>query len=215
MAIRRILSRVALVTLASLGLLAASPEKDARALSITEIGGDYLGTWVNEGFTASGPASLSISISGVDVQVVFDMDGDVFESFDPPAVTMTGTISGASMSFSSPNTPPYGSVSGSISPSGGSFLVNFKTVGVGDPATLDVTGTIFDDPIEDLQASLEYSIAFQGTSGPVVVSAGNISLQRNAVPEPGTAALVAAGLSLLGALGRGRVGPGGWPASRS
>ncbi len=180
---------------------------DSRALALSELGGHYAGSWLNQTFGSTGAASIDITIAGSDVSVSFDMDGFVFGQIDPPAIAMSGAISGGAMTFTSSGLGLFGDIVGSIQESDGSFVFLLDTIPGEFISKVDVTGSLAPGDGGTLLLSLTYVVSFPGPTGPFNPATGVLTATREApIPEPGTATLFGVGLGALAGSRRRRSG---------
>lgn len=177
--------------LAALALALGGLARPARA-AITDIAGTYVGAWNNLTFApASGDATMTITFTGLEATISFDMDGNVFGSFDPPPIDLMGTVVGDDLVISSLALPVFGDVAGTIVGSSGAFDFALTNVPGGFITSVSATGSIVSGVL-----SLDYTVVFPGPSGPTNPAVG--TLEALLIPEPGSALLLTGGLAALG-----------------
>ncbi len=178
--------RRAVAALPILGLLVAATP--AAALGIRDIAGSYAGSWTNLTFGSTGPAQIDISFDGASAEIRFDMGGPVFGGFDPPPVTMLGTVVGDSLVINAFGVSIFGDISGSVDGSDGSFSFLITNIPGGFISEVTAEGAIANGTLD-----LDYTILFDGPTGPTNPALGVLTA---VVPEPAPTALL-----LLGTVG--------------
>lgn len=173
----------------------AGPTPGAHA-ALEDFTGTYTGTWNNQTFLSSGPASLVTEIDGAQYRATIDMDGFAFGQPDPPAVDVTGVVSGGDAVFTMVSAGGYGTLDGTID--GDSGDVSFTITGLLAAGIAEVTaiGSFGDGS----QLALDYSVTFAGPPQPPAV--GTLTVVK--APAPGAAAAGTTALAALVLLSRPR-----------
>lgn len=175
-------------------LFSALFASSASAATIQDIAGTYTGSWTNLTFGSTGPALIEIAFADDDATIVFDMGGPVFGGFDPPAVTMLGTVVGGDLVINSLQVSVFGDIAGTVSGDDGSFSFAITNVPGGFIDQVTAQGSIAGGVID-----LAYEVHFAGPPGPTNPASGILNA---VIPEPGTLALVALGAGCLAFWGR-------------
>lgn len=179
-------ARARAVAITVLALALGGWANPAEAL-VTDIAGLYLGSWNNLTFGSSGAASIEIAFSGSAATITIDMDGGVFGGFDPPAIPMSGTVSGDDLVINAVGIPIFGTVTGSVIGATGAFDFTLSDVPGGFITNVSATGTISNGVLD-----LDYSVLFPVPPGLTNPALG--TLTATLVPEPLSALLLVSGL---------------------
>ncbi len=132
------------------------------------------GSWFNDTFGSSGPATVDVTICGTTLTFTLDLGGFVFGASDPAPVTTTGMLNGdGSFDFGmTTNHPVYGTASGGVDAAGNVTLDLMNASGFG---LIEIRGTW--TPTE---FRTRYDIFF--TPGGSVFATG--TLEMDFVPGP-------------------------------
>lgn len=122
------------------------------------VAGDYQGEWRNLTFGSSGAASATLTVSGDNLVVVFNLDGQVFGQLDPEPESIglpldelgSGTVQGESELFG-----PF-----TLTVTADGFQLQATAIPAAGIASMTVTGTI-----EGGTISGTYDIEFEGGGG--------------------------------------------------
>jgi hypothetical protein len=185
--------RVPAIALAILSLVLPGA---ARAATV------YVGSWTNTTFGSSGAASFVVDIAGADVSFTADLDGMVFGVGDPPAVTLTGTITGDVATVAVLDHPTYGDMTGTFDLVTGAVegLISDLPLTFIDRASISGTGS-------PTAIALNYVVCFTAACATEGVDRAVGVINATVIPLPATAWLFAAGLACAGLRLRRRRGP--------
>ena len=117
--------------------------------------GTWTGTWTNTTFSSTGALSVTVTQSGSEFTLQFDMDGNVFGGSNPALETFTANVSAANASLVSLTSSTYGTLTGSLAANGTLTASGSSIPGSVDTFTLTGTWTA-------TQITANVTIAFDG-----------------------------------------------------
>ncbi len=180
--LRRLMTGIVSVTLALVFASSAAAQPFSQGL--------YSGGWQNTTFGSTGDASFLVQLDGSDLTVTVDLNGNVFGGADPDPLVLTGVLDEEGTMLSAAGHPTYGDVSLNVGAGG---AISGAATSIPDAF---ITETGFTGTIDETELNLDYTVSFtQGTPAEGVIQA--------VIPEPGVAALWAAGVPLMLRRGRG------------
>ncbi len=118
------------------------------------LAGNWSGTWRNTTFGSTGGMTMTMSVDTIaqTLQIVLDVNGNVFGAGDPAPITFNGpysTTNGLSISQSTSsfgtvtlNVTPSGQITGSATGIPGGAITRFDFTGTVTPTTINVTYTV-------------------------------------------------------------------------
>lgn len=162
------MAAAALLSLATLGRTAAGVEP---------VLGHYAGAWTNLTFGSTGGAVIEINAAGPAAAIVFDMDGFVFGAFDPPVISMPGTVDGNLIHIDSKGQGLFGDILGTVDATAGTFESVLSNIPGGGISKVTAAGTIIDGTMK-----LAYIVEFPGPTGPQNPATGVMVVKKASTP---------------------------------
>ena len=138
-------------------VLLLSPSATALA-GLQAIAGHYVGAWTNLTFGSTGKAVINIVISGTNAALVFNMDGQVFGQFDPPVITMPGTVQGETIQIDNKGVGIFGDVKGVVNGAIGTLATTLTNIPGGSIQMVTNTGTVTNGIMH-----VDYIVTFYGS----------------------------------------------------
>ena len=156
--------------------------------AISGVVGHYVGAWTNLTFGSTGKAVIDISqATATTATILFDMDGAVFGGFNPPPITMPGTIVGDVIQIDNHGEGIFGDIKGSIDSKKGTFSVALANIPGNFISTVTADGTVSAGHMQ-----LTYIVHFPGALSPTNPAHGVMDVRTPApvviqkfVPEGG------------------------------
>ena len=151
----------------------------AQVENIKAFEGLFTGQWNNTTFSSFGPASFDISVDegASTIQIIMDLDGNVFGGSDPAPVTMNGTFSAAD--FTATGTSAELGTIQFNGDAAGNVTGSFTNVPGGYVDWMDFNGTY-----NHLAFNNNYTIYFIGGGGAVGAVGTILTNKQNAVNTP-------------------------------
>jgi hypothetical protein len=128
---------------------------------VQDLAGRYVGAWTNTTFGSTGKAVIEIQITGTNATLLFDMDGYVFGSMDPPLITMPGTVIGEVILIDNKGVGMFGDIKGSVDAVQKTLTATLTNIPGGRIQSVTNVGTIDGGVI-----ALDYTVHFPGPPGP-------------------------------------------------
>ncbi len=122
------------------------------------VAGTYEGEWRNLTFGSSGAAAATLVVSGDNLVVVFDLDGQVFGASDPDPEDITLPLADLGTGVVEGESPLFGPFTLTVTADG--FTLEASAVPAAGIASMTVVGTI-----EGATIAGTYEIAFEGGGG--------------------------------------------------
>jgi len=137
-----------------------------------KMNGSWTGTWRNATFATTGGITMSVTTDTVaqTMQVVLDVNGNVFGLSDPPAETFSGSYSPTTGATLTRTSTVFGSVTITVTPTG-QISGSVTNVPVSGISRMDFTGTVSVGPPAVI--NLSYTVTF--TSGGVATGIATLT----------------------------------------
>jgi hypothetical protein len=123
--------------------------------AVQDLAGRYVGAWTNTTFGSTGKAVIEIQIAGTNATLLFDMDGYVFGTVDPPLISMPGTVDGDAILIDNHGVGMFGDIKGRIDALQRTFSATLTNIPGGSIQAVTTLGTIQGGVI-----SLNYTVHF-------------------------------------------------------
>ena len=144
-----------------------------RGATVADLAGKYEGAWTNLTFGSTGKAAIEIQVTPPTASMRFDMDGFVFGSFNPPPITMPGTIVGETVQIDNQGIGFFGDIRGLIDAVAGTFTASITNVPGGFIQQISASGTIRDGRMD-----LQYTVVFPAPASPTNPAHGVMNVAR-------------------------------------
>jgi len=144
-----------------------------RSATVADLAGIYEGAWTNLTFGSTGKAVIEIQVTPPTAAMRFDMDGFVFGSFNPPPITMPGTIVGDTVQIDNQGIGFFGDIRGLIDAAAGTFTASITNVPGGFIQQISASGTIRNGRMD-----LQYTVVFPSPASPTNPAHGVMGVAR-------------------------------------
>jgi hypothetical protein len=129
--------------------------------AVQDLVGQYVGAWTNLTFGSTGKAVIEIQITGTNAVLIFNMDGYVFGTTDPPVISMPGTVSGDVILIDNKGVGMFGDIKGRVDAVQKTLTATLTNIPGGSILSVTNVGT-FDGGV----IRLNYTVLFPGPPGP-------------------------------------------------